>query len=183
MAATPRRGPLGLALQLLSAACATPTTPPPGGLGAPVELGLARLDGGTLETAELAGKVVLVDVWATWCKPCLASFPFYSELHAELSGRGLEIVAVSVDEDADAIRRFLDGRPVPFRVVHDADGRFPERMKVDTMPTLFLLDRAGRLVWRHAGFEAGDASAIRDHVLKTLDLRIGTATDAPGGPR
>jgi thiol-disulfide isomerase/thioredoxin len=183
MASTSRCGRLGLALVLLSgaAACATSGPAAPGGLGAPVELGLARLEGGTLETAALAGKIVLVDVWATWCKPCLASFPFYSELHAELSGRGLEIVAVSVDEDAAAIRRFLDGRPVPFRVVHDAEGRFPERMGVDTMPTLFLLDRAGRLAWRHAGFEAGDASEIRDRVLKALNAA--PEADAPGGPR
>ena len=66
------------------------------------------LDGGrTINVADFRGSVVYLDFWASWCGPCRQSFPFMNELHKELVGKGLTIVAVSVDKTADDARGFL----------------------------------------------------------------------------
>ena len=102
--------------------------------GAAVEAGgrlpdLAKMGlKGTLPAT--AGKVVLVDFWASWCGPCKQSFPALERLYEKYSKRGFVIIAVSVDEDADAMQEFLDANPVSFAVVHDAQQRLVEAPEV-----------------------------------------------------
>ena len=100
-----------------------------------------------------AGKVVLVDFWASWCGPCKQSFPALERLHQTYGGRGLVIVAVSVDEDADAMQEFIDAHPVSFSVVHDAQQRLVETAGVEAMPTSFLVGKDGKVVAVHNGFK------------------------------
>jgi cytochrome c biogenesis protein CcmG/thiol:disulfide interchange protein DsbE len=100
----------------------------------------------------LHGKVVLVDFWASWCGPCLQSFPWMNDLHTRHGGDGLVIVAVNVDQDRALADAFLKKIPPQFRVEYDAAGSLAQQFGVEAMPTSFLIDRAGRVRVRHAGF-------------------------------
>jgi thiol-disulfide isomerase/thioredoxin len=101
----------------------------------------------------LHGKVVLVDFWASWCGPCLQSFPWMNELHAKHGGEGLVIVAVNLDQDRALADAFLKKVPAKFRVEYDAQGALAQQFNVQAMPTSVLIDRAGRVRIRHAGFK------------------------------
>lgn len=135
----------------------------------PPALALRLLDGAPVQLEAYRGQVVLLDIWATWCEPCLASLPFYRELHASLRDRGFTVLAVSIDEDADAVRDFLSAHPVPFPTLHDPSASVPRALGATAMPTLFLIDRAGAIRWRHGGFERRDAELIRREVMRLLD--------------
>jgi len=130
---------------------------------------LATAAGGSIRLAEYRGRVVLLDVWASWCGPCRHSLPFYAELEQELGARGFTVIAVSVDEEVDAVRRFLEATPLPFPVVLDPDHEVPAMLGVDTMPQCFLLDRGGNIRVRHHGFHDGDDATLRAEVLRLLD--------------
>ena len=157
---------MALAVALLSG-CATAsvaTAPAP----EVVRFSLPDLDGKTVEPADFAGRVVLVDIWATWCTPCEASFPFYADLQRELGDKGLTIVAISVDESVDDVRAFLEGRDLPFIILHDPAGAFPEKMNIQKMPTAYLIGRDGDLISTHAGFVPADEDGIRAQVEAAL---------------
>ena len=113
-------------------------------------LAQAGLTGGPLP--ETAGKVVLVDFWASWCAPCKASFPVYAKIDSAYAGRGLVIVAVSVDESASAYAAFVARLKPPFATLHDSRQKLVAQVQVPTMPTSYLVDRAGRVRFVHAGF-------------------------------
>src|SRR4051812_45197929 len=117
--------------------------------------GLVNLAGG--EVPETAGKVTLVDFWASWCAPCKASFPAMAKIHADFAPRGLQIVAVSIDEKPAAAVGFWKKLAPPFTAVHDHELKLVKQVVVPTMPTSYLLDRTGKVRFVHEGFH-GDAS-------------------------
>lgn len=143
----------------------------PGGLvgGQTFELALPDLEGKRVRHEDFAGQVVLVDIWATWCAPCEESFPFYAGLVRKYQDRGFRVIAVSVDERAQDVRSWIEGRDLPFTIVHDPEGTIPERIGLRTMPSAILLDRKGEVAGVHAGFRASDQAEIEALVLETLD--------------
>jgi thiol-disulfide isomerase/thioredoxin len=110
----------------------------------------------------VAGRVVVVDFWASWCAPCKASFPDYARLHADYAPRGLVIVGVSVDEDAGAFAAFVKKFAPPFAMRRDADHQLVAQVKVPAMPTCYVLGRDGRVRFVHAGFHG----AATDRLLR-----------------
>lgn len=115
-----------------------------------------------------AGEVVLVDFWASWCAPCKASFPAMAKLHAELAPRGLVIVAVSVDEKESAYAAFVKKLAPPFAVVHDRTHALVQQVAVPTMPTSYLLDRAGRVRFVHSGYHGDETDRQLRREIETL---------------
>jgi thiol-disulfide isomerase/thioredoxin len=120
------------------------------------DLGGFGLDG---KRPELAGKVVIIDFWASWCDPCRAAFPVLDGLHAELAKRGLVVIGVNVDEDAAAMERFLKARPVSFAIVRDARQRLVEAAAPPSLPMSIVVDRRGVIRFTHAGFRAKETPA------------------------
>jgi thiol-disulfide isomerase/thioredoxin len=103
-----------------------------------------------LETAR--GRPVLVHRWATWCEPCVAELPNLSRLHTKTSA-WLSWAAVAVDPHSERgrVRRFVAARRLPFPVWLDPEDRLAARLGGGALPTTYLLDAEGRLVWRHEG--------------------------------
>lgn len=111
-------------------------------------LKLKDLDGAAHDLAQLKGRVVLINFWATWCPPCRREMPSMERLSQALQGEAFSVLAVDVGEDADAIDAFtgqLDTPPT-FPVVLDTRGRAMQAWNVAGLPTTFLVDKQGRIV-------------------------------------
>ncbi len=121
----------------------TPLAPKP----AP-DLKLKDLEGRLNDLAELRGKVVLINFWATWCPPCRREMPSMERLKQTLKGESFVALAVDVGEDADTIGAFtsqLDTEPT-FPILLDTRGRSMQAWKVAGLPTTFLVDKEGQIV-------------------------------------
>jgi thiol-disulfide isomerase/thioredoxin len=102
---------------------------------------------------ELKGHVILLDFWASWCGPCKTSFPAMEALSKEYASQGLTIIAISVDEKHANMQEFLKSAKVSFTVVRDSRHKLVTTANIATMPTSFLIDRAGKIRFVHAGFD------------------------------
>jgi thiol-disulfide isomerase/thioredoxin len=131
--------------------------------------GVVNLAGGDLPNLE--GKVTLVDFWASWCAPCKASFPAMGKLQKDYEGRGVQVVAISIDEKPDAALSFWKKLAPSFTTLHDRSAKLVEQVNVPTMPTSYLVDRAGRVRFVHAGFR-GDLDQVRKEIDSLLAEKI-----------
>jgi cytochrome c biogenesis protein CcmG, thiol:disulfide interchange protein DsbE len=137
-----------LALALVSALACGGSSPAPSSTGGrpPVAqplpaLELPLLDGGTWSAASARGKVLVIDVWATWCKPCRKGFPALGALAARPD---VAVVGISIDEDAAAIRAFLAETPLAAPIVHDgAQSVTRPPLAIARLPTVLVVDAAG----------------------------------------
>ena len=112
---------------------------------------LTTLDGKPLELQALHGKVVLVDFWATWCGPCRDEAPKLIELQQKYAGRGVQVVGISMDDDAAPVRTFYQQHHISYPVAL-GDAALGERFGgVLGMPAKFLIDRQGRIAAKHHG--------------------------------
>ncbi len=118
------------------------------------EMTLVSLAGDTISTSRLHGKIVLVDFWATWCKPCVESMPDLDALQKRYGG-DVVVIGVSVDQGSDRekkVRKFLAKHPVGYPIVVDANESAAwERLRVKVLPTLYLVAPDGTAVARHTG--------------------------------
>jgi thiol-disulfide isomerase/thioredoxin len=129
-----------------------------------------RLPGRSGEVASdsLAGKLVYVDFWASWCEPCRRSFPWLRGLSEHYAGRGLVVVAIDLDKERAAADKFLARFPAPFAIAFDPAGRAAEAFGVDAMPSSILVGRDGQVLERHAGFDPKRAAEIEERIKKEL---------------
>ncbi len=125
---------------------------------------------GDLSAAPTAGRVVVLDFWASWCAPCKASFPLLGALQREWGPEGVTVLGVSVDEKKAAYDLFLERQRPPFATVRDAQQRLVKRVRVPKMPTTYIIDRKGTVRFVHEGFH-GEATErlLRAHVRQLLD--------------
>ena len=114
----------------------------------------------------LRGELVYLDFWASWCGPCKQSFPWMNEMHSRYGKQGLRVVAINVDQKAADAARFLATNPALFDIGYDAAGASPRLFAVKTMPTSYLIDKSGTVLWKHAGFSPKDTAAL-ELALKT----------------
>lgn len=132
------------------------------------EIGLKDLSGKTVDLASLAGKVVIVDFWATWCAPCKEELPELEKLHKKYGPKGLVVVGVSVDKESGGLKPFLDKLKISFPVVHDADHAVSGKYSPPRMPSSYIVDRKGIVRYVHGGYRASDAAEFEKQVIELL---------------
>jgi peroxiredoxin len=123
--------------------------------------------GGDQSLEAYAGKVVIVDFWATWCKPCKESFPAYQKLVSQLGG-DLVVVGVSQDDDAKGIPAFLSETGAKFPIVWDDGKAVAKSYDPPSMPTAFVIDKSGIVRFVHVGYHAGDEATLEDEVRSLM---------------
>ena len=117
----------------------------------------------------LRGKVVYVDFWASWCAPCRRSFPWMDALQQRHADQGLEIIAINLDADREEADAFLDRTRPGFAIAWDPAGKIADAYGVMGMPSSYLIDRQGDLVYRHIGFRQRDQQAIEARIVQQLE--------------
>ena len=110
------------------------------------------------------GKPIILNFWATWCPPCLAEMPSMQRAHETLTEEGISVIAVNVGEDAETIERFLSETDVDFPIPMDVDSEVVQSYPVKGLPTTFVIDPNGRLVYSATGEREWDDPALLDQV-------------------
>ncbi|MEY4509044.1 MAG: hypothetical protein RLZZ450_1166 [Pseudomonadota bacterium] len=132
------------------------------------EIGLADRDGKVVKLADLKGRVVLVDFWASWCAPCRSELPVLDALYRKYREQGLVVVGVGLDQDPAKLAKFLKASPLSFPVVHDSAGAVADRYAPPKMPSSYLIDKRGVVRKVHAGFKASDKAALERELSALL---------------
>ena len=131
------------------------------------------LAGYSAATAALAGKVVLLNIWATWCAPCRQEIPYLQSLYQKHAAEGLEIVGVSVDargQDAE-IREFVKDFGMTYPIWRDPDERIQSLYLALGVPASYLIDRAGVLRWRKIGVVSETDTSLANALAVALAAR------------
>jgi thiol-disulfide isomerase/thioredoxin len=127
------------------------------------EITFSDAAGNTLRLADFKGKVVLVNLWATWCAPCVKEMPALDRLQAKLGGADFGVLALSIDREGLAkVQPFFDAHKIAALAPYlDTGGRSPAQFGARGLPTTLLIDRDGTVVGRQEGAaEWDDDSSI-----------------------
>ena len=113
---------------------------------------LPDMDGNPVQLASLQGRVVFINVWTTWCPPCIEEMPTIQRLYEQLHPKGLEILAINMDAlGRQTVEPFLDRRRLTFPVLLDPESRTERLYGTAGVPESFIVDKAGRLVEKIVG--------------------------------
>ena len=140
---------------------------------------LVNLEGKKVDIAELKGKVVVVDFWATWCGPCIASFPGMQKMVNKYKDNP-DVKFVFVDtwetkeEKVKNAQEFISSNKYTFDVLMDNDNKVVEQFKVDGIPTKFVIDKNGVIRFKSVGFSGSD-----DKLIAELTAMIDIAANPP----
>ena len=115
--------------------------------------GTSALASETLDLDDYAGKVVVVDFWASWCVPCRRSFPWLNSMHAKYADDGLVVIGVNVDTERADADRFLAEYTPDFRIHFDNGAVLARAFGVEAMPSSYVIGRDGEIVAQHLGFK------------------------------
>ena len=159
------------------------TGPPPEpirpGQRAP-DFSLPRLaDDAPTALAELRGRIVFLNFWATWCKPCEEEMPAMERLYQELAGPGFEMVAISVDAGRAEVEAFQQRLGVTFPILLDPAKTVSESYQTYRFPESFLIDGEGRILARYIGPRDWDAAVYRDRIRRLISGETAGAENAP----
>ncbi len=134
------------------------------------EFTLARRDGSLLNLSDFRGKVVVLDFWASWCKPCRASFSWVREFYKEYKDKGVEIIGVSIDEKKASWEKALDEEQLPWSQVLDEKAKGGYRVDklyhVQAVPMFVIVDKEGKIVMRAHMESKEELSAVVEKALK-----------------
>jgi peroxiredoxin len=148
------------------------------------DFALPDLAGQVHRLSDFRGKVVFLNVWATWCPPCRMEMPAMETLYRRLKGRDFVMLAVSQDEDGlKAVRPFVEEHRLTFPVLLDPEGSVSSRYGVTGYPETFVIDRDGKVVEHVIGPESWESEGIYRYFVGLLQPPAGVneARSAPSG--
>lgn len=127
---------------------------------------LTNLDGESLDTADLRGKNVLVNFWATWCGPCRQEMPMFEAAAAQYAG-DLVVLAVNIGEEPWRVKQFMHDLGLSFTVLMDEANQVQNLYRVRAYPTTYLIDTQGTVRAQHVGLLS---EAQLEKYLERVDL-------------
>ena len=132
---------------------------------------LPNLDGEEMTLSDFEGKVVVLDLWATWCPPCREEIPFLIELYDEFEEQGLEIVGIGLDQGgATDLAPFVDKNGVDYTILV-GNRSIGDAYKVSGIPTTLIIGRDGRIAAKHIGF----SNELRPEMRSEIETLLGGA--------
>jgi thiol-disulfide isomerase/thioredoxin len=109
------------------------------------ELGLVTLEGSPVSLAGFRGRVVLVNLWATWCWPCRAEMPVLQAFYEKYQQDGLVLIGVNQEENREMVESFVDEFGLTFPIWLDPDSLAQQQFKTTYLPSSYVIDRTGRI--------------------------------------
>lgn len=179
-----RRALAALVAGTIAAACAGAGDAPRAmvSVGAPAPAYSAELQDGTpVSLADHKGEVVLVNIWATWCKPCRQEMPALDTLHARHAAQGLRIAGVSIDIDEDRakVAEFAASLGASYTLWYDPDDKVSTTFLAVGVPASYLIGRDGTLRWRHVGPVTADDGPLNAALKAALEEPAPAAPPTP----
>ncbi len=139
---------------------------------------LVTLDDEYLNSEDLRGKVVLLDFWATWCRPCVAAVPELRRLHRKLAGEPFVLLSVSGDREEGDLKRFIAKNRMDWRHTWDPGKQLGSGFQIESFPTYILLDPSGVILFRHTGWSRRAGAEIS----RRIRIAVQDAKAAPANP-
>ncbi|TWU47546.1 Thiol-disulfide oxidoreductase ResA [Rubripirellula tenax] len=142
-------------------------------------------DGKRFDSKSLAGRVVVLDFWATWCTPCLAAMPVIKKVTDEFADKGVLFIAINTGEELETVQEFLDERKLKLNVLLDPEGKIADGYVVDAIPQTILVGKDGVVESIHVGFDSEeDLERQLTQELEVLSMggKIASATTPEGEP-
>lgn len=134
------------------------------------------LSGSTITTSSFdnGGKPIIIDFWATWCKPCIEELNTIHEVYADWQKEtGVKIITISLD-DARTMQRvapFINSKGWTYENYIDPNGDFKRAMNVNMPPQTFVLNGKKEIVWQHVGFAEGNEDELYEEVKKVTSVK------------
>ncbi len=156
---------------------AAPQASAPSGTSSPIEgvqvgnlapdFQLPNLDSGALSLNELRGKPVILNFWATWCRPCVTEMPYLQEIHEEYSDEGLMLLAIDIDENPSQVEEFLQNNNLSLPVLLDIGGVVAQKYGIQYIPTTYFIDGDGVIQEKRIGAFI-NAAQIEEQLSKIM---------------
>ena len=159
-----RRLALALSVMALATGCYSGSRPPR--VGSPAKDFSLRDSDRSVTLAEFRGQVLVLNFWATWCPPCEEELPSLMRMQDRLRGRGVTVLGVSIDVDADAYHRFLQQRGVNFMTIRDPEQKIPSLYGTSGWPETYIIDRQGVLRRKFVGAVDWTSPEVVDYLSK-----------------
>ena len=129
-----------------------------------------KLDGqqNSIELSKYRGQIVYVDFWASWCQPCRKSFTWMNKMQNLYGKEGFKVIAINLDESRSKANKFLQQIPANFDVAFDPQGNTAEAYRVKAMPSSYLIDKNGKLIYANIGFRGNDEDTLEAKIRNLI---------------
>ncbi|HET9447997.1 MAG TPA: TlpA disulfide reductase family protein [Steroidobacteraceae bacterium] len=124
--------------------------------------------GDNVSLAQLKGRVVMLNFWASWCGPCRQEMPLLDQMHKRYSALGFTLVGVNVDANSKDAEEWLTKTPVSFPVLFDRESKVSAMYDVKAMPSTVFIDRKGNVRYLHKGYKPGDEGEYLNQIRALL---------------
>ncbi|MBI5404497.1 MAG: TlpA family protein disulfide reductase [Ignavibacteriae bacterium] len=126
--------------------------------------------GETVSLSDFKGKVLVVDFWASWCRPCKEGFPFLIELYDQYSDKDFSVLGINLDEDVKNMTAFIKklGKEVKFKNISDPDSKIGNLYKVEGIPTTLIIDKNGVVKFITVGYDPGEKEKFKSEIEALL---------------
>jgi peroxiredoxin len=121
---------------------------------------LSDMDGKSHQLSDYRGQPVIINFWATWCPPCREELPSMNRGWAKIKSQGIAMLAINVGEDEDTIFTFTGDYPIDFTILLDSSAEVINQWPIKGLPTTFVVDPQGRIVYRAIGGREWDAEEL-----------------------
>ncbi len=132
------------------------------------DLTLPTLAGPKIGLGQFSGKIIYLDIWASWCGTCVKSLAWMQSLQEKFGKDTFQVIAVNVDEVRSDAERILKEANASLLVALDPDGATPAALNVEGVPTSYLIGRDGRVISVHQGLKDEDQNEIENKIMESL---------------
>ena len=124
--------------------------------------------GKNIKLSELRGQVVMLNFWASWCKPCRQEMPLLNEIYNKYHSLGFTLLGINIENSPELAKRFLADVKVDFPILYDPENQVSKAYDVNAMPTTILIDRDGKMRFLHKGYKPGYENEYRKQVRSLI---------------